>query len=136
MAENESFSSEDAGVACRPRSVTFVAESTDANRNGGESAEKEGNAPPCPGGDEVLDLSGTNSADAVDATVTSTPALKGGFRWQYQIVFRTKLTAHTAYERQDNPLPAPVTAIAVHPLVDAKVTRSLLDNPKTILLLI
>lgn len=42
-------------------------------------------------------------------------ALKPGFKWQYQIVFRTKLTAHTAFERQDNQFPASITAIAIHP---------------------
>ncbi|XP_060078389.1 WD repeat and FYVE domain-containing protein 3-like [Ylistrum balloti] len=40
-------------------------------------------------------------------------ALREGFRWQRQLVFRSKLTMHTAYERKDNKDPAAVTAIAV-----------------------
>ncbi|UYV62149.1 WDFY3 [Cordylochernes scorpioides] len=39
--------------------------------------------------------------------------LKDGFKWQCQLVFRSKLTMHTAFERKDNPEPAAVTALAV-----------------------
>jgi hypothetical protein len=38
--------------------------------------------------------------------------LRPGFKWQRQLVFRSKLTMHTAFERKDNLQPAPVTAIA------------------------
>ena len=36
-----------------------------------------------------------------------------GFKWQRQLVFCSKLTMHTAYERKDNKEPAAVSAIAV-----------------------
>lgn len=36
-----------------------------------------------------------------------------GFRWQRQLVFRSKLTMHTAYDRKDNAEPASITALAV-----------------------
>ncbi|XP_044743172.1 WD repeat and FYVE domain-containing protein 3 isoform X2 [Chrysoperla carnea] len=36
-----------------------------------------------------------------------------GFKWQRQLVFRSKLTMHTAYDRKDNAEPASVTALAV-----------------------
>jgi WD repeat and FYVE domain-containing protein 3 len=39
--------------------------------------------------------------------------LRDGFRWQKQLVFRSKLTMHTAFERKDNKDPASVTALAV-----------------------
>ncbi|XP_047001362.1 WD repeat and FYVE domain-containing protein 3 [Schistocerca americana] len=39
--------------------------------------------------------------------------LREGFRWQRQLVFRSKLTMHTAYDRKDNAEPASVTALAV-----------------------
>ena len=39
--------------------------------------------------------------------------LRDGFRWQKQLVFRSKLTMHTAFERKDNKEPAAVTALAV-----------------------
>ncbi|CAI9723395.1 repeat and FYVE domain-containing 3-like isoform X2 [Octopus vulgaris] len=39
--------------------------------------------------------------------------LREGFRWQRQLVFRSKLTMHTAFERKDNKDPAAVTTIAV-----------------------
>jgi len=39
--------------------------------------------------------------------------LRDGFHWQKQLVFRSKLTMHTAFERKDNKEPAAVTALAV-----------------------
>lgn len=36
-----------------------------------------------------------------------------GFKWQRQLLFRSKLTMHTAFERDDNKEPAAITAIAV-----------------------
>ncbi|CAH1111054.1 unnamed protein product [Psylliodes chrysocephalus] len=39
--------------------------------------------------------------------------LRPGFKWQRQLVFRSKLTMHTAYDRKDNAEPASVTALAV-----------------------
>lgn len=36
-----------------------------------------------------------------------------GFMWQRQLVFRSKLTMHTAYDRKDNSEPASITALAV-----------------------
>lgn len=36
-----------------------------------------------------------------------------GFKWQRQLVFRSKLTMHTAYDRKDNTEPASITALAV-----------------------
>lgn len=40
-----------------------------------------------------------------------------GFKWQRQLVFRSKLTMHTAYDRKDNAEPASITALAVSKLV-------------------
>lgn len=39
--------------------------------------------------------------------------LSSGFKWQRQLVFRSKLTMHTAYDRKDNAEPASITALAV-----------------------
>ncbi|XP_061175428.1 WD repeat and FYVE domain-containing protein 3-like isoform X2 [Saccostrea echinata] len=39
--------------------------------------------------------------------------LREGFKWQRQLMFRSKLTMHTAFERDDNKEPAVITAIAV-----------------------
>lgn len=39
--------------------------------------------------------------------------LREGFKWQRQLVFRSKLTMHTAYDRKDNTEPASITALAV-----------------------
>lgn len=36
-----------------------------------------------------------------------------GFKWQRQLIFRTKLTMHTAYDRQDNSEPASITSLAI-----------------------
>lgn len=34
-----------------------------------------------------------------------------GLKWQRQLVFRSKLTMHTAYDRKDNTSPASVTCV-------------------------
>ncbi|XP_065351177.1 WD repeat and FYVE domain-containing protein 3 [Cloeon dipterum] len=39
--------------------------------------------------------------------------LREGFQWQRQLVFRSKLTMHTAYDRKDNAEPASITCLAV-----------------------
>uniref|UniRef100_A0A8D8WKM9 WD repeat and FYVE domain-containing protein 3 n=1 Tax=Cacopsylla melanoneura TaxID=428564 RepID=A0A8D8WKM9_9HEMI len=39
--------------------------------------------------------------------------LREGFRWQRQLVFRSKLTMHTAYDRKDNTEPASITALSI-----------------------
>ncbi|XP_044762510.1 WD repeat and FYVE domain-containing protein 3 [Coccinella septempunctata] len=39
--------------------------------------------------------------------------LRPGHKWQRQLVFRSKLTMHTAYDRKDNTEPASITALAV-----------------------
>lgn len=36
-----------------------------------------------------------------------------GFKWQRQLMFRSKLTMHTAYDRKDNAEPASITALTV-----------------------
>ncbi|KAH8377111.1 hypothetical protein KR093_003521 [Drosophila rubida] len=40
-------------------------------------------------------------------------ALRKGFKWQRQLMFRSKLTMHTAYDRKDNAEPASITALTV-----------------------
>ncbi|XP_044260057.1 WD repeat and FYVE domain-containing protein 3 isoform X2 [Tribolium madens] len=46
-------------------------------------------------------------------TVNPMNVLRPGFKWQRQLVFRSKLTMHTAYDRKDNAEPASITALAV-----------------------
>lgn len=46
------------------------------------------------------------------AVVKMPQKLRQGFRWQRQLVFRSKLTLHTSFERKDNPTPAAITCIA------------------------
>ncbi|KAH7637627.1 ph domain associated with beige/beach domain containing protein [Dermatophagoides farinae] len=41
------------------------------------------------------------------------PCLKMGHRWATKLLFRSKLTMHTAYERKDNKDPAAITCIAI-----------------------
>ncbi|XP_030377443.1 WD repeat and FYVE domain-containing protein 3 [Scaptodrosophila lebanonensis] len=40
-------------------------------------------------------------------------SLRKGFKWQRQLMFRSKLTMHTAYDRRDNAEPASITALTV-----------------------
>ncbi|XP_076326045.1 WD repeat and FYVE domain containing 3 bchs isoform X2 [Tachypleus tridentatus] len=39
--------------------------------------------------------------------------LRQGFKWECQLVFRSKLTMHTAFDRRDNAEPAAVVALAI-----------------------
>jgi hypothetical protein len=39
--------------------------------------------------------------------------LKEGFKWLRQLISRTKLTMHTAYDRLDNSEPASVQSLAI-----------------------
>ncbi|VDP32376.1 unnamed protein product, partial [Soboliphyme baturini] len=44
--------------------------------------------------------------------VVRTPArLRKGFKWERRLIFRSKLSMHTAFERKDNPTPAAITAV-------------------------
>jgi hypothetical protein len=52
-------------------------------------------------------------ADNRKRTVNPMNVLRPGFKWQRQLVFRSKLTMHTAYDRKDNAEPASITALAV-----------------------
>uniref|UniRef100_A0A1B0A860 WD repeat and FYVE domain-containing protein 3 n=1 Tax=Glossina pallidipes TaxID=7398 RepID=A0A1B0A860_GLOPL len=45
--------------------------------------------------------------------IKSDHMLKKGFKWQRQLMFRSKLTMHTAYDRKDNAEPASITALTV-----------------------
>ncbi|ESO89055.1 hypothetical protein LOTGIDRAFT_154132 [Lottia gigantea] len=59
-----------------------------------------------------------NDSDIQQVKFTERPkptknTLRDGFKWLRQIVFRSKLTMHTAIERKDNKEPAAVTALAV-----------------------
>jgi hypothetical protein len=59
--------------------------------------------------------------EEVGVEALATPAVGGepamitgdGYAWSRQLVFRAKLTMHTAFERSDNSEPAAVTALAV-----------------------
>uniref|UniRef100_A0A673WZ34 WD repeat and FYVE domain containing 3 n=1 Tax=Salmo trutta TaxID=8032 RepID=A0A673WZ34_SALTR len=39
--------------------------------------------------------------------------LRAGYRWERQLVFRSKLTMHTAFNRKDNAHPAEITSLAI-----------------------
>ena len=74
--------------------------------------------PTSPGADFVM----VSDSEVKAAVKAATPSgirlgqgqmLRPGFHWQRQLVFCSKLTMHTAFERKDNKDPAAVTAIAV-----------------------
>lgn len=52
-------------------------------------------------------------ADTKPKKINPQNILREGFKWQRQLVFRSKLTMHTAYDRKDNAEPASITALAV-----------------------
>jgi len=39
--------------------------------------------------------------------------LKSGYKWQRELIFRSKLTMHTSFDRKDNSDPASVTALSI-----------------------
>lgn len=43
-----------------------------------------------------------------------------GYRWERQLVFRSKLTMHTAFDRKDNAHPAEITALGISKWVARK----------------
>lgn len=43
-----------------------------------------------------------------------------GYRWERQLVFRSKLTMHTAFDRKDNAHPAEITALGISKWVSLK----------------
>lgn len=43
-----------------------------------------------------------------------------GYRWERQLVFRSKLTMHTAFDRKDNAHPAEITALGISKWVACK----------------
>ncbi|XP_043249922.1 WD repeat and FYVE domain-containing protein 3 isoform X1 [Colletes gigas] len=54
-----------------------------------------------------------SEADTKPKRINPQNILRDGFKWQRQLVFRSKLTMHTAYDRKDNTEPASITALAV-----------------------
>jgi len=78
--------------------------------------EKKAKDPQSPSADFVM-VSDTEVKDAIKSALPGSPrkknTLRDGFKWQKQLVFRSKLTMHTAFERKDNKDPAAVTALAV-----------------------
>ncbi|XP_029662380.1 WD repeat and FYVE domain-containing protein 3 isoform X2 [Formica exsecta] len=54
-----------------------------------------------------------SEADTKPRKINPQNILRDGFKWQRQLVFRSKLTMHTAYDRKDNAEPASIAALAV-----------------------
>nr|XP_033770548.1 WD repeat and FYVE domain-containing protein 3 isoform X3 [Geotrypetes seraphini] len=52
-------------------------------------------------------------APVTQAEVRLYSKLKPGYRWERQLVFRSKLTMHTAFDRKDNTHPAEITALGI-----------------------
>ncbi|XP_078532420.1 WD repeat and FYVE domain-containing protein 3 isoform X3 [Lissotriton helveticus] len=54
-----------------------------------------------------------NSTHVNSTEPRSYSKLKLGYRWERQLVFRSKLTMHTAFDRKDNAHPAEITALGI-----------------------
>lgn len=100
---------QDSSGTARPsllQSTGSLSSSSGAGEEG--SAKQEGG--------EFVVISQADAKDAMKASLGSpSPAhrLREGFHWQRQLVFRSKLTMHTAFERKDNKEPASITALAM-----------------------
>ena len=68
------------------------------------------------GSEDENESTGGKSSKAQKQHVDEPPAAgdgSDGYTWSRRLVFRAKLTMHTAFERADNADPAAVTALAV-----------------------
>ncbi|KAL4240237.1 WD repeat and FYVE domain-containing protein 3 [Mactra antiquata] len=86
--------------------------------DGKTGSETYGSKPSLSSEYEVITESEIRSADTPDEILKkyrkkTKYTLREGFRWVRQLVFRSKLTMHTAFERKDNKDPAAVTAVAI-----------------------
>ncbi|XP_041362357.1 WD repeat and FYVE domain-containing protein 3-like isoform X2 [Gigantopelta aegis] len=83
-------------------------------RSGSQGLERSGS----PGFEVIGETEVQNSKKTMEEMMRlSRPSgkhhLREGFVWQRQLVFRSKLTMHTAFERKDNKDPAAITAITI-----------------------
>lgn len=82
-----------------------------------ESAiEAKDDAPRSPTDFEIVsDTELTQAMDLMKLQQQQRPQqlLRDGFVWQKQLVFRSKFTMHTAFERKDNREPAAVTCLSI-----------------------
>ncbi|XP_041447245.1 WD repeat and FYVE domain-containing protein 3 isoform X2 [Xenopus laevis] len=60
-----------------------------------------------------LSLIQSGGGQACQTDIRHYNKLKTGYRWERQLVFRSKLTMHTAFDRKDNAHPAEVTALGI-----------------------
>nr|CAD7409809.1 unnamed protein product [Timema poppensis] len=65
------------------------------------------------GDTDVVDVNSRGKEEVCRRRRNPQNSLREGFKWQRQLVFRSKLTMHTAYDRKDNAEPASITSLAV-----------------------
>nr|CAD7454369.1 unnamed protein product [Timema tahoe] len=65
------------------------------------------------GDTDVVDVNSRGKEEVCKRRRNPQNSLREGFKWQRQLVFRSKLTMHTAYDRKDNAEPASITSLAV-----------------------
>uniref|UniRef100_A0A3P9L505 WD repeat and FYVE domain containing 3 n=1 Tax=Oryzias latipes TaxID=8090 RepID=A0A3P9L505_ORYLA len=57
--------------------------------------------------------SGPHSLQPSSVEARTYNQLRAGYRWERQLVFRSKLTMHTAFDRKDNAHPAEISSLAI-----------------------
>ncbi|KAF6721070.1 WD repeat and FYVE domain-containing protein 3 [Oryzias melastigma] len=57
--------------------------------------------------------SGPHSLHSASVEARTYNQLRAGYRWERQLVFRSKLTMHTAFDRKDNAHPAEISSLAI-----------------------
>ncbi|KAL0979906.1 hypothetical protein UPYG_G00191390 [Umbra pygmaea] len=83
--------------------------------NYSEGQTGQGPTPPKPGVTSQAPQAGAGVSQAVHPTTMEARPynqLRAGYRWERQLVFRSKLTMHTAFDRKDNSHPAEITSLA------------------------
>jgi len=104
--------SDDSKTASRPVSASYVDSSPKQKSVDNDDSPTSGDYCFVTASD-VKDAMPPFARTSSTSSVGSRRKLRDGFQWQKQLVFRSKLTMHTAFERKDNKDPAAVTALAV-----------------------
>ncbi|XP_055626946.1 WD repeat and FYVE domain-containing protein 3 isoform X2 [Toxorhynchites rutilus septentrionalis] len=109
IADNSISSLKSGSVVKTPSEIIAqkVSEQDQIDQSPGESKVDSPNS-----GDEV-EIDKCESTVRYQSLKNNTHDVKQTFCWNRQLIFRSKLTMHTAYDRKDNTEPASITSLAI-----------------------
>ncbi|XP_071954048.1 WD repeat and FYVE domain-containing protein 3-like isoform X2 [Antedon mediterranea] len=114
-ADGNNYVEDDDHVGMEPQYSVTPENENGLNQSRGQSVV---NSPTSPVSGDYIIITNREIDEAKEDKQKNTSAmhrniLKQGFKWQRQLVFRSKLTMHTAFERKDNAQPGQVTSLAI-----------------------